>query len=158
MVFHPFHWVYLHESEIQEKIKKAVREALHEEVYVDISFTDVGSGVCFVLSSNEDPSALRWSDIGRFTLVELPGCCAYLVSTGTLVEYDYRNKGIAQALLPVKEYIARLGGYSYLMCTTIKYNEAQNHILQKCGWEKVNTILNRRTTNEVTMWMKKLEY
>lgn len=96
--------------------------------------------------------------LARFSLSDFPGCCSYLVSHDTLVNYDFRNRGIAQLLQPIKENIARMAGYTFLVCTTITSNEAQNHILQKFGWEKVYENINRRTGNSVIQWMKKISY
>jgi GNAT superfamily N-acetyltransferase len=90
-----------------------------------------------------------------FTLVEQVNCCGVLVSTKTWVETKHQKQGIAQALMPFKEAIAREFGYSSLAATVnMTGNPAEAHILEKFGWWKGFEFFNKRTKNTVAFWHK----
>lgn len=94
--------------------------------------------------------------ICQFKLTQMPGCCAYLVSHDAYVEPNYRSKGVAQATQDVKTEISRYAGYTKMICTTTSHNKTQNHVLEKHGWIKTDSVLNERTGNLVITWTKKV--
>lgn len=94
---------YRVQQEIPE-IKKAVEDKIGEEVNVSIDVKEplaVLSMSCSIRDSNKDL-------VASFSLKELPGCCAYLVSHTTYVGLKYRGMGIASALQEIKVRIAKL--------------------------------------------------
>jgi len=95
--------------------------------------------------------------IFTFKLIEMPGCCAYLISTGTYVGRKYGGKGVAQFLQKLKYEMAKDSHYPYLIATTVKNNEIENHILRKFNWELVDEITNSRTKNIVLFWKKEIK-
>lgn len=97
------------------------------------------------------------TEASSFRLVELINCCGVLVSTQTYVYNSYRGKGIAQKLMPFKEEIAKILGYSLLMATVdIGNNPAEVHILEKFGWENTQTFLNKRTNHTLGVFTKEV--
>lgn len=87
--------------------------------------------------------------IASFTLGQLPGCCAYIISTQAAIGLNYRNKGLGTLLNLFRIEIGKYMGYSALLCTDIDTNEAQRKILNKNGWKDVHKIRNKRTHNLV---------
>jgi len=114
------------------------------------------------LTTNRVPSAapgqLAYSKnfLASFDLGYFPGCCMYGVSYNTYVCVRTRGKGIANVLQKMKVALAKCIGFSALICTTSRYNVAQNHILPKHGWEKMDTRINKITGNTVCTWIKEL--
>lgn len=108
--------------------------------------------MCVVTFMHQD-----WT-VASFSLIEQPNCCGVLISTKTYVSDKYRNEGIAQAMMPLKEAIAKQFGYSCLAATVnMTGNPAEVHILEKFGWAKGWEFTNRRTKNQVGFFFKNLE-
>ena len=95
--------------------------------------------------------------IFSFILVEMPGCCAYLISTNSYVGIKYRNKGIGQFMQTLKLKIAKDSGYPFLFATTVSDNTIENHILIKNGWIRTDEGTNSRTRNKIYTWKKEIE-
>jgi GNAT superfamily N-acetyltransferase len=85
----------------------------------------------------------------RFSLSMMPGCCAYCVSHDTIISQEYRNKGYGKKLQAVKKEIAKLLGFTAMICTVTSDNAAEIYILETHGWIKTNTIKNKRTGHVV---------
>jgi len=97
------------------------------------------------------------SIVAEFNFNSFPGTSIYLVSSGTYVNYTHQGKGIAQTLQKVKQYIAKELGVYYLICTTNGGNIKQNHILEKTGWKKINTVTSKVTGEKNLMWILEIE-
>ena len=95
-------------------------------------------------------------NIFEFTLKELPGCCAFLISTATFVDPKYRQLGIGHLLQKYKEIIARDWGYTNLIATTTEKNKIQTRIMNKAGWEMLFHVMNENSGNVVLFWRKEL--
>ena len=87
----------------------------------------------------------------KFSLSFMPGNRRVLVSHGTVVEKEYRNKGIGKRLAAVKQELAREAGCNLLLGTVRNDNFVQEHQMRKDGWER---LLNRKTG--VSLWGKQL--
>lgn len=94
----------------------------------------------------------KWYAAG-FRLVEFPGNCGILVSTGEFVDPDIQNRGIGQYLHRLRLHIARECGYTLMQCTTVAGNEVQEHILTKHGWRRIYEFVNTRTGNLCFQWV-----
>ena len=88
-----------------------------------------------------------------FKLSEFEGCCAILISYNTYISEALRGKGYARLLMYLKKEIARLLGYSYLICTTLKNNSVEKQVLKRTGWKKIKNLYNSRTGNHLEMYM-----
>jgi len=88
-----------------------------------------------------------------FKLGELEGCCAILISYNTYISEALRGKGYARLLMDLKKEIARLLGYSYLICTTLKNNSVEKQVLKRTGWKKIKNLYNSRTGNHLEMYI-----
>lgn len=108
--------------------------------------------------AREQYKDLTYSEtIFMFKLIEMSGCCAFLISTGTFVGRNYQGKGIAQFLQELKYEMAKDSKYPYLFATTVEKNDAENHILQKFGWINIDKVKNTRTGNKILMWRKEIK-
>lgn len=101
--------------------------------------------------------SLKPGGLVKFALVEMPGCCMYLISTDTYIDGCYRRKGLSYVLQEVKENLARVWGYTKLFCTVTMDNKAELKVLKKSGWEQVDEGINLRTSNEVGMFVKEIK-
>lgn len=91
-----------------------------------------------------------------FGLVEMTGCCMYLVSTDTQIVGCYRGKGLSYVLQNAKEDLARHWGYTKLFCTVTMNNKRELRVLEKTGWKQIDKDLNLRTENTVGMFIKEV--
>lgn len=144
-------------TDIQEEIVKKISELIEEEVY--ISSPKIGeyptNDTHTIIVSTKIPR--KWdSEVVRFSLQQMPGCCGVLISYHTQVYSSYQGKGINTFLQSIKEKIARENGYTSLLATTIEKNEAERHILEKNGWRAVDSFVNSRTGNRVIYYTKTL--
>jgi hypothetical protein len=99
----------------------------------------------------------KWdTEVVRFSLEQLPGCCGVLVSYHVEVRKKYQNKGINSYLQGIREQIARHNGYTMLMCTTTLDNLAEIHILKTHGWTCDSAFVNKRTAHGVMVFTKVL--
>lgn len=95
-------------------------------------------------------------EITRFSLVEFPGCCAILVSTGAKVNPDYRNRGINRLTNEFRQDIAKFCGYSALICTDVAQNYPQRRVLAHNSFKDIYSLKNSRTGNLVHVSIKEL--
>lgn len=98
--------------------------------------------------------SLRPGGLVKFSLVEMTGCCMYLISTDTYIDGCYRGKGLSYALQEAKENLARCWGYTKLFCTVTMDNKAELKVLAKSGWKQIDEEVNSRTSNTVGMFVK----
>lgn len=95
-------------------------------------------------------------EITRFSLVEFPGCCAIMVSTGAKVAPHYRRKGINKLMIKLRQEIALNAGYTALICTDVDSNIAERKTLAKESFKDIYSIKNKRTSNLVHVSIKEL--
>ena len=100
---------------------------------------------------------LRDKEVTRFKLVEFPGCCAVMVSTGSSVDPKFRGKGVNQLTNKLRQQIAKNANYTAIICTDVDKNIAQRQTLKKNDWQDIFTLVNRRTSNKVHISIKELE-
>ena len=82
-------------------------------------------------------------------LYQLPHCCAIAVSCESLVNSNYRGKRLGTTLNSLRQDIARVMGYSLLLCTDITTNTHQRQLLATQGWKDIYQVHNKRTKNDV---------
>jgi hypothetical protein len=87
--------------------------------------------------------------VARFKLVPMINQCGICVSTEAWVHDDWRNKGLGALLNGFRVDIARLDGYSVLLCTDVESNVYQRKILKSNGWTDIFKFVNKRTHNTV---------
>lgn len=95
--------------------------------------------------------------VTSFSIRPFPGCCAFAISTGTVMYDPFFGRGINKHGLAIREEIARLVGYTALVCTDVTNNERERKTLSRRGFKDLITVLNRRTNNEVAISIKVLE-
>ena len=94
--------------------------------------------------------------IASFQLTQLPGCCAYVVSTGSYISVPYRKRGLGTILNNFRIDIAKHLGYTAIICTDLDNNVPQRKILEKNGWKDVHSLTNKRTDNFLHLTIKDL--
>ena len=147
--------MYLY-SGVEEKLRSLIQNKLsallNDEIQVIFTTEDGKKLTVHVSATNAAVYVVR------FSLSELPGCCGYLVSHNLRVAAEYHNRGIGKLFQEIKFEIARIFGYSYLMCTTTQHNTVENHILTQYGWKQTHSGKNARTGNQLYMWVKSIDW
>lgn len=95
--------------------------------------------------------------VTSWTLGEMPGCCAFGISTGVQVPNTFRGRGINTISNQFRCRLARFCNYTKLLCTDVAHNEPERRTLAKNGWKDILTVKNRRTGNTVHLSMHDLE-
>jgi len=90
-------------------------------------------------------------EVAHFRLVEMPGCCGVVISTGAYTDENFRQRGIGTALNKFRMAIAKAIGYTTMMCTAVDDGITEK-ILAKNGWSKIGGFVNRRTNNSISMY------
>ncbi len=123
----------------------------------DIADAIKGEGMTYFTLRMKDNTKL-FRGITSFALGELPGCCAFMLSTGSHVWEPYRRKGLQSLSNKFRQAVAKQWGYTAMICTDISGNIPQRKVLAKEGWQDVYSIRNRRTDNIVNISIKEIDY
>lgn len=94
-----------------------------------------------------------------FYLEEMFNNCGMLVSTNTYVGNGYRKLGIGTVLHAIKEDIARITGYSFMMYTDSVNQEVlkpNQKIMNDIGAKEVFRGTNKRSSSNIAVWIKDL--
>lgn len=100
-----------------------------------------GEGIGYIVSSS--------------TLVQVPGCCGLCLSTGATVKEELRGLGIGSIMSELRIEVAKLAGFSAIMCTDVKTNTPQQAILAKMGYERIFEFNNTKTGNDIQIHIKR---
>ena len=92
----------------------------------------------------------------HFYMQQVPGCCGICISFHTWVETEFRGKGIGNLLMKLKLQIAKEAGYTFFMATTNQRCDSADAIFKKYNFFIMNTFINKRTLNSITVWGKQL--
>jgi GNAT superfamily N-acetyltransferase len=96
--------------------------------------------------------------ITSFVIEPMAGCSGIALFRAVDIREDYRGKGYGIHFLNLREKIALDFGYGVAMCTIVDTNKPQAKIMQKSGWQKLYNFTNPRTTNNVSVYVKKLSF
>lgn len=96
------------------------------------------------------------SILAEFHLMQLPGCCGVVVSTGSWIIPELRGKGFGSYLNTLRQDLARDLDYGYILCTDISTNLPQRALLKRQGWSDLTLFRNPKTGNEVYISGKQL--
>lgn len=102
--------------------------------------------------------ALPTRVISTFNVVPFPGCCALCISTGARVYEPYRDRGVNILANKIRQEIAKIAGYTAMVCTDIKNNTPTRKMLERNGWQDVYEVTNRRTGRLLAMSVKSLKH
>lgn len=91
-------------------------------------------------------------DEGYFSVGLMPGNRRILVSFGSFVQPEFRNKGLGRKMLRLRQEVAREAGINLMLATVRDDNKIERHLLRRAGWQ----ILAPRPETGVSMWAKKL--
>ena len=140
------------QEKIDETISKFQKEA-SEQLGFNTEFVIGGSYIGYqsLIVGEADVRHPIGYPISEWRLVDMPGCCGILISTGAKVAIPYTNKGLGRLLNRFRIELARALGYGVLLCTDVITNRYQQAILDENGWEQITTFVNPRTYNIVEM-------
>ena len=93
--------------------------------------------------------------IANFTLSFLYGCKGILASHGVMVSPEYRGKGLARKLKPIKDRVAKDLQVSVLLATVREDNAAELKVID--DWQHLDTFTNIKTGNKVGIHIKKIQ-
>lgn len=94
--------------------------------------------------------------ITEFKLGQLHGCCGVCVSFNVIVNQTFRKKGINIIGNKLRQEMARICGYTVILCTDVEGNIGEEKTLLKTGWQKLYSFTNARTNNRVNISVKHL--
>ena len=94
--------------------------------------------------------------VGRWSLVEMPGCCAICIYTGAYVEPKFRNKGFGTRMSELSMAIARNDKYTIMLSTDVTDNKPQQKIFESDNWIEFYKFKNVKTGNEVGAYLIRL--
>jgi GNAT superfamily N-acetyltransferase len=96
--------------------------------------------------------------VTSFIIEPMAGCNGIALFRAVDIRESYRGKGYGIHFLNLRERLAVDFGYAVAMCTIVDSNIPQIKIMQKMGWEKAYQFTNPRTSNPVSLYIKKLTY
>lgn len=94
--------------------------------------------------------------VGQFALAELHGCCGVVVFYHASTTPKFQKKGLGSLFLKIRQKAAILAGYSVGQATVLKTNKSEIKLLQSEGWKDIHVFANKRTHNEVLVFVKSL--
>jgi hypothetical protein len=89
-------------------------------------------------------------------LVQMPGCCGVVVSTGLFVRHDIRSKKLGDLMHQLRDHAVVLLGYGKVTATVICGNKVEEHLLSKYGFTPTQEFINPKTGNPIRLWEKNL--
>ena len=91
----------------------------------------------------------------HFYLTELPGCCGYMVAHNiTNYRGARRTKSLLDKLYEFRERLADGMGYTAVIATLLDRTTDEVAVLESRGYEKIDSMINDRTDNSLTMYRK----
>lgn len=94
--------------------------------------------------------------VARWSLVEMPGCCAVCIYTGAFVEPKFREKGFGGCINDLAIAIARHDKYTVMIATDVTDNYPQQKIFSANGWKEFYKFKNIKTDNEIGAYLIQL--
>ena len=98
------------------------------------------------------------SVVTSFIIEPMAGCSGIALFRAVEIRESYRGKGYGIHFLNLRERIALDFGYGVAMCTIVDTNKPQVKIMRKNGWHRLYDFTNPRTTNPVSVYVKKLSF
>jgi hypothetical protein len=119
----------------------------------DISRNDVRLGGEYVVIDVDARMVVT-----SFVIEPMAGCNGIALFRAVDIRDNYRGKGYGIHFLNLREKVALDFGYGVAMCTIVDTNIPQAKIMQKSGWKNLYQFTNPRTTNPVSVYVKKISY
>ena len=84
--------------------------------------------------------------IGKFCLIQLPGCCGICVLYHCMIDSDLRGNKFGQYMMKLEKIIAIEKDFTVMICTDVIKNIPQKTILKKFGFTSRFTFQNKKKT------------
>mgnify|MGYP003394400792 CR=1 FL=1 len=94
---------------------------------------------------------------GWYELNPFPGCNQIAVSNHAFIYPRYRGLGHGKQQHLERLQNAKDQGYNYIICTVNSANSEELAILNKNGWQQLDSFVNIETTNNIQIFGKSLE-
>lgn len=94
---------------------------------------------------------------GVFFISPFPGQPQIAHCHGFFVPVESRGKGYAHRLKRIQNEILRNGLFDYATCTVAGCNAAQQRVLEKAGWQKVDEFDNSQSGGTTQVWRYKIK-
>lgn len=98
----------------------------------------------------------RYDNVLYGNMMQLPGCCGVCLSFHANLNYPYRGKKFGKYFWGLRREIASRAGYTVLLGTTSQAQFQQEKIFESSRLELVKEFQNRRTRNNIKMWIENL--
>lgn len=133
--------------EIKNRLEKDLNKLLGVESQLKVDFINTRpSYIQFkVVCGKYENMITRWN------MIEMPGCCGILISTGVIVEKSFREKGVNTLVNKYRIEMAKALNYGLLLCTDVDHNKAQMKTLNRNKWNKLFSFINPKTKNKVNI-------
>jgi len=116
-----------------------------------------GYGAYGVGRADVDRLSLSALILTTFNITHFPGSCALGVSNGTSIPARRQGFGLNRLGIRLRIAIAGWSGYKGLVCTDVANNEASIRTIEGAGFQKLYSLVNKRTANKINLYIKELE-
>ena len=100
-------------------------------------------------------SGMKWTcSWVRYALSPFPDCCGLVISHDAWLDKDNRGLGLGTYFHKERLKLMKDLGYSCGICTVLKDNIIERHVLGQNGWKKIHEFKNKRTGNDLEIWVK----
>jgi hypothetical protein len=94
--------------------------------------------------------------VSQFIIEPMGGCRGVCVSKKVSIEPQFRGMGYGTTLCQFREKLAMYFDYSAMICSVVDGNIPQEKIMLNNGWSVISSFHNKRTGNQVNIFLKKL--
>lgn len=96
-----------------------------------------------------------FSPIAKFGMMPMPGCRGICVFHHAEVEEKLRGIGVGTILLRIRTEVAKIAGYSLLLCTVQEINSVERHLLESTMWQRLPSFINKTTGHTIALYNKR---
>ncbi len=94
---------------------------------------------------------------GAYHLDPMPSQPQIAICHGLFVSEDERGHGLGHQLKKEQEAQLKKDLFDYALCTCDGGNAAQQAVLEKAGWNKVDTFHNSKTGGQTQVWGRRVQ-
>lgn len=100
---------------------------------------------------------MRYADkYGYYELNPFNGSNQIVISNHAFIYPEFRGRGFGSEQHAERLRKAKYLGYNYIICTVIKENEIERHILRKNNWAFLSEFYNTESGNVVRLYGRQL--
>lgn len=142
-------WGKFSESYVQAQSYTKLRDDQYSALPVSLQNS---YGVTYIIKRKDN----AYGYVTQFSLSGFAGQCALCISHSVVVDPKFHQKGINTIGIKLREELAYLAGYSGLICTDLVKSIPTERTLTGAKFGKVFTVKNRRTKNDIAVYVKNI--